>query len=104
MNMIASLTSIRISALERAAACETVFAMRCHQALASSVARLIDDVKNGAIATTTRAGWATLVLESSPRVDNEGLTTIIEDLRDLGLRIMFPSARVADGRQQAFAL
>lgn len=104
MNMLASLSSIRAATLDRAAACETVFAMRCHQALAAAVARLIEDVSAGKIVASARAGWATLVLDTTPRKDNEGLSAIVEDLRDLGLRIAFPAPRAVDARQPVFAL
>ena len=65
---IASLSSIRVLVLDQADACETTFAMQLRLRLARSLARLIEDLRQGVITLNERSFgiWGRIVLTDDP--------------------------------------
>lgn len=104
MNTIAALSTIRNIALDKADACETVLAMNLHFAVARQVGRLIDELRNGWIdlAVTAKSGWARIVIDDRATCDaqREGFTTLLQDLRDLGIIVVHNFARPAKKRPE----
>lgn len=94
MTTIAALTSIRNIALDRADACETVLAMNLHFGVAREISRIINDLRNG-IVETAKAGWARIVVDDRATCDaeREGLISLLQDLRDLGIIVVHQFAR-----------
>ncbi|PZR93575.1 MAG: hypothetical protein DI537_10700 [Stutzerimonas stutzeri] len=97
MTTIAALTSIRNIALDRADACETVLAMNLHFGVAREVGRIINDLQHGLLdlAATAKAGWARIVVDDRATCDaeREGILSLIQDLRDLGITVVHAFAR-----------
>ncbi|PZR93529.1 MAG: hypothetical protein DI537_10450 [Stutzerimonas stutzeri] len=91
MTAIAALSTIRITALDQADDCESVFAMRLRLNLARELARIIEDLRNGtiAMATTLKAGWAKIAINEKASCDDEreGLTALLNDVRELGIEV-----------------
>lgn len=97
MTTIAALTSIRNIALDRADACETVLAMNLHFDVAHQVGRIIDELRHNRIelAATAKAGWARVVVDDRATcgAEREGLISLLQDLRDLGIIVVHQFAR-----------
>lgn len=92
MNTVAALSNIRISALDKADECESVFAMRLHLNLARELARIIEDLRQGAIdlSTTLKAGWAKISINERATCDaeREGFSGLLDGLRALGIEVL----------------
>lgn len=97
MTTIAALTSIRNIALDRADACETVLAMNLHFAVAREIGRILNELCHGCIdvAATAKAGWARITIDDRATCDaqREGILSLIQDLRDLGITVVHVFAR-----------
>lgn len=94
---IASLSSIRVLVLDQADTCETTYAMHLRLRLARSLARLIEDLRQGVITLNERSFgiWGRIVLtDEVPANDpqTEGLAPVLEDLRDLGVEVVTATA------------
>jgi len=91
MTALAALTNIRITALDQADECESVFAMRLRLNLARELARIIEDLRNGtiAVATTLKAGWAKIAINEKATCDEEreGFSVLLQELRSLGIDV-----------------
>lgn len=91
MTALAALSNIRITALDQADECESVFAMRLRLNLARELARIIEDLRNGtiAIAATLKTGWAKIAINERATCDDEreGFSSLLQDLRDLGIEV-----------------
>ena len=90
---IASLSSIRIQVLDQADACETTFAMQLRLRLARSLARLIEDLRQGGIVLNERSFgiWRRIVPTnevSANDLQTEGFGLVIDDLRDLSVKVV----------------
>jgi hypothetical protein len=97
MTTIAALSTIRNIALDRADACETVLAMNLHFGVAREIGRIINELRNGVLdlAITAKAGWARIVVDDRATCDaeREGLISLLQDLRDLGIIVVHQFAR-----------
>jgi hypothetical protein len=91
MTAIAALSNIRVTALDQADECESVFAMRLRLNLARELARIIEDLRNGsiAVAATLKAGWAKIAINEKASCDDEreGLSALLNDVRELGIEV-----------------
>lgn len=91
MTALAALSNIRITALDQADECESVFAMRLRLNLARELARIIEDLRNGtiAVAATLKAGWAKIAINEKATCDEEreGFSSLLQELRTLGIDV-----------------
>lgn len=92
MNMIASLTTIRNAALARAESSETVIGMHGYNGIANAISRVISDINTGSTIVSSQAIWGSLRIDTALRDEAGALASILEDLRDLGLKVQMPAA------------